>query len=396
MHSANMTTLAQSIHARLAAWRRFKGADEYYDLPLRSPYKKQINDPVRNRFGGGMGAYMDDFVGDVPGVSYINATEFSFSSDSTEFSYIGTMCPKTNTFLDFWRMVWHKQTRVVVNLTHVNDRVGSSPGDKRERYWPPFSNLPVDCGSSVSSSDSSKGDASRAPADWDIGVRTLSSKSSTNIEGLTMYEIELKNKTTGKLRRVSLLWYSQWEDFGDSRKIYDPNFQKNARNVLAVANEVEALQRVADGLNGGVEDSAASSRAGRGRSACRGARSWLVIHCSAGVGRTGTLITIIRAMRLLRHSKSIEDLSNMIDETIVHLRRSRLWMVKTDGEYATIFCTLMYRLQPSGDSRPEWNETSESDFGVSQESSLDGKRAHSMNNKDLDRYAGVGFKKSKS
>ena len=238
--------LAAALHGQLSTWRRFKGADEYYDLPLRSPYKPQVNDPAKNRFGGGMGAYADDFVADVPGVPYINASPFLFlggkhgmcggegGSLNREFSYIGTMCPKTNTYLDFWRMVWHKQTRVIVNLTHKNDRIGSSPGDKRERYWPPFSNPPV--AERVNGS-------SPVPApmeNWELDVHTVGSKVSSDVPGLTAYVIKLTEKASGRARTVSLLWYSRWEDFGDSRKIFDAEFQRNVETRLMRCNEAEA------------------------------------------------------------------------------------------------------------------------------------------------------------
>jgi protein tyrosine phosphatase len=414
--------LGAALHARLSGWRRYKGADEYYDLPLRSPYKPQVNDPARNRFGGGMGAYADDFVADVPGVPYINASPFSFSGGGgdggeDEFSYIGTMCPKTNTYLDFWRMVWHKRTRVVVNLTHKNDRIGSSPSDKRERYWPPFSNPPVAAPGAPR--------PAAATAGWDIDVRTLSSTPSSDIPGLTVYVIELREKASGTTRTVSLLWYSQWEDFGDSRKIYDADFQENARNVLALANEVEALQRGVDaseeseeeeeeeeeeevvsngvGGRGGSSDhssagsSGVASKDGARRSETEREMSWIVVHCSAGVGRTGTFITILRAMHRLQFMQGIKDLSLMIDDTITHLRRSRLWMVKTDGEYATIFCALWHRLQAYGFDRPAW-DTPGSGAGAAVaaapavDASLSGGLVRSAQGGDgVQNYRGVGF-----
>merc|ERR1712093_525919 len=105
--SKKVEGLRNALHQQLSYWKSTKGADEYYDLPLKEPWKQQVRDPELNRFGGAMGPYTDSFVSDVPGVQYINATEFYFD-DISEFKYIATMCPKVNTFEHFWKMVWHK------------------------------------------------------------------------------------------------------------------------------------------------------------------------------------------------------------------------------------------------------------------------------------------------
>ena len=125
--------------------------------------------------------------------------------------------------------------------------------------------------------------------------------------------------------------------------------------------------------------------------------SWIVVHCSAGVGRTGTFITILRAMHRLQFMQGIKDLSLMIDDTITHLRRSRLWMVKTDGEYATIFCALWHRLQAYGFDRPAW-DTPGSGAGAAVaaapavDASLSGGLVRSAQGGDgVQNYRGVGF-----
>ena len=281
--SLNMTsTLAEDLHTLLNKWKSDKGADEYYDLPLRSPYKAQVVSAEFNRFGGGMGAYLDSCVNDVPDVPYINATPFSFPEDTHEFQYIGTMCPKSNTISHFWQMVWFKQTRVVVNLTHENDRIGSERGDKRERYWPPYSCEP-------SATDLSQ---------WPLLVETVASSASDRIPGLYLYTIQLTNRTSGETRNVKLFWYALWEDFGDSSAIYDTSFRENALNVLLLANEVDIAQRStsldAPDTSGASSSATASTSTpsvatspstSTTTSTARTDDSWLIVHCSAGVGK---------------------------------------------------------------------------------------------------------------
>ena len=127
---------------------------------------------------------------------------------------------------------------------------------------------------------------------------------------------------------------------------------------------------------------------GAGRTGADRGRYWMIVHCSAGVGRTGTFISILRAMHRLRFMKGIQDLTHTINETITHLRRSRLWMVKTDGEYATIFCAMWHRLQAYGFDRPVWGEETENEKSSS-ESTLD---RLSQRNEDVKNYRGVGFR----
>jgi protein tyrosine phosphatase len=280
--------LVEPLHQLLTQWRSERGVDGYYDIPLRSPYKAQVVSTELNRFGGGMGAYTDAFVNDVPEVPYINATPFTFEDDLDEFKYIGTMCPKINTFDHFWRMVWHKNTRVVVNLTHTDDRIGSERGDKREKYWPPYSTAP-------SQQELDK---------WPLEVSTTASNIADSMPGLILYDITLTHKASGEVRVVKLYWYSSWEDFGDSSAIYDASFRQNAMNALMLANEVNAEQLSAAPS----ASSASSSSKAFATSATTNNHTthnntnntssstmsnsytkstndeWLIVHCSAGVG----------------------------------------------------------------------------------------------------------------
>ena len=131
-----------------------------------------------------------------------------------------------------------------------------------------------------------------------------------------------------------------------------------------------------------------------------------MVHCSAGVGRTGTFITILRALHRMPFMHCMNDLSLMIDETIVHLRRRRLWMVKTDGEYATIFCVLWHRLHTYGIDRPIWADSSNcisssSDGYLNTSSSRESTGAASLaaaskNHEDVNNYRGVGFTTTKA
>merc|ERR1719198_814309 len=75
---------------------------------------------------------------------------------------------------------------------------------------------------------------------------------------------------------------------------------------------------------------------------------WAVCHCSAGVGRTGTFVALIKLLRELelgQLSSQPETLDSLVASIIEAMRERRLWMVNTDTEFATLYATLMLRLR---------------------------------------------------
>jgi len=61
----------------------------------------------------------------------------------------------------------------------------------------------------------------------------------------------------------------------------------------------------------------------------------VIVHCSAGVGRTGTYITIVS---YLDHKKY--NVPFNIQSTILHLREQRMGMVQTIEQYTFIINTI--------------------------------------------------------
>jgi protein tyrosine phosphatase len=304
----------KQMNEKLREWEECQSAYEYFDIPYRSAFKKQVSHPVLNRFGGSMGPYEDCLMNDIPAVQYINATAYPsgyLPGKSKEYSFIATMCPKLETFEHFRLMVWDKNTKVVVNLVNRKDKVGSRPSDKQERYWPPYrpgTGVEAQC------------------QNWKILVETVDERESANVKGLWRSQVRLTlnggGQGGGEERTVIIFWYMDWVDFGKARQINKPGFNKNAANIVRLIQEVE---RASASL--GVD-----------------ARSPTVVHCSAGVGRTGTYITLSRVLHELESLRAgdanvrfVDKLQTFLFEVIQHLRIRRLWMVKSEFEYGTIF-----------------------------------------------------------
>lgn len=68
-----------------------------------------------------------------------------------------------------------------------------------------------------------------------------------------------------------------------------------------------------------------------------------VVHCSAGVGRTGTFIALDHLLRELKSGKLLEVTDDTVDtvfDTVNHLREQRMMMVYNDLQYQFIYDVL--------------------------------------------------------
>ena len=222
--------LCVTIQDKLQRWASLGEAPEYYNLKNRGPHKPTITHPL-NRFGGNMGPYADALL-PLTSVEYINASPIDNLGQGA-MPFVATMCPKRETFAHFWSMVWELESRVIINLTHERDRVGSGPSDKRERYWPPLDDLPE-----------------RHMSKWPVRPYTLGTESCEQVPSLLRYTIELRGPaeahdgSSGKPERprriVYLYWYSKWVDFPSSSSIGSRPFYANAWAVLHIGLHIAA------------------------------------------------------------------------------------------------------------------------------------------------------------
>uniref|UniRef100_A0A0K2UFV7 protein-tyrosine-phosphatase n=2 Tax=Lepeophtheirus salmonis TaxID=72036 RepID=A0A0K2UFV7_LEPSM len=66
----------------------------------------------------------------------------------------------------------------------------------------------------------------------------------------------------------------------------------------------------------------------------------IVVHCSAGVGRSGTFIALDRILQVIRHSDVVD-----IFGIVYEMRKERVWMVQTEQQYICIHQCLLTVLE---------------------------------------------------
>lgn len=219
---------------------------------------------------------------------YINASHITMPVAGDKVRYIAAQAPMQNTVRDWWRMIWEQGVQVIAMLTKLQE----GGKEKCFRYWPNF----------VSSNNTAEFGPFRI-----IGQFSNDSGSYTT-SGLTVRHIP-----SGEQRTVLHLQYNDWPDKGVPDDIH---------SFLTFLEEFQSVCRHADSLNEKEEPSPP------------------LIHCSAGVGRTGVLILADIMVNSLERNEEIN-----IPKMLENLRQQRMMMVQTVSQYIFVYRTLIHFLR---------------------------------------------------
>uniref|UniRef100_A0A8C2GAN2 Protein tyrosine phosphatase receptor type O n=1 Tax=Cyprinus carpio TaxID=7962 RepID=A0A8C2GAN2_CYPCA len=188
--------------------------------------------------------------------------------------FIATQGPLPETRNDFWKMVLQQKSHIIVMLTQCNERRRV----KCDHYWP-FTEEPVAYG--------------------EITVEMLSETDSP--------EWTVRNFRLGyadETQDVLHFNYTSWPDHG-------------VPTVNAIESILHFVQIVRQQVNR--------------------TKGPIVVHCSAGVGRTGTFIALDRLMQHIQEHEYVDVLGLVSD-----MRSHRLSMVQTEEQYVFIHqCVLL-------------------------------------------------------
>ncbi|XP_049916554.1 receptor-type tyrosine-protein phosphatase H-like isoform X2 [Epinephelus moara] len=209
---------------------------------------------------------------------YINASYMPGYNSNREF--IATQGPLPATVDDFWRMIWEQRVKGIVMVTNCteNGRI------KCERYWP----------------------ADSQPCPYGELLVTVSSEQQQ--PNWTLREFRLKQRNTSEERTVKHFHFTAWPDHG-------------------VPQGTEVLIQFRGLVRQHIE------------SAGTGAPT--VVHCSAGVGRTGTIIALDVLLQQLAKQRAVG-----IKGFVYKMRLSRPYMVQTESQYVFLHQCIMDSLEP--------------------------------------------------
>ncbi|XP_062587931.1 phosphatidylinositol phosphatase PTPRQ-like [Saccostrea cucullata] len=202
------------------------------------------------------------------GSDYINASYIPGLSSQRE--YIATQGPLPFTRDEFWRMIWEQNVTVVVMLTRLVERGRR----KCDIYWPGTTRETVHYGDLVVETESE----SIFP-DYILRVMSV--------------------KLGGSRKTVKQFCYLAWPDMG---------IPETSKSMLKFTKEVRSHLPLP--------------------SANRGP---LVVHCSAGVGPTGTFIAVDYLMQHVTSSDVVD-----IYHYVMKMRNNRPNMVQTEDQYIFI------------------------------------------------------------
>ena len=187
-------------------------------------------------------------------------------------SYIAAQGPMPHTVKEFWRMIWEKNIEHIVALTRVMEAMKK----KCEQYWPENEHETCTIGN------------------FDIKLKKIDRYTSYDIRILELQHSDYPKET----RVVIQFHFTVWPDHGV------PIFSSSLLTFINHTKEYHIPEK---------------------------SQSPILVHCSAGVGRTGTFIVLDY---FLEHMKENEKVN--VYKIVAQLRENRCFMVQTKDQYMFI------------------------------------------------------------
>ncbi|CAK6967161.1 tyrosine-protein phosphatase non-receptor type 2a [Scomber scombrus] len=201
---------------------------------------------------------------------YINASLVMV--EEAQRAYILSQGPLRNTCGHFWLMIWEQCSKAVIMLNRVIEK-GS---EKCAQYWPTTEELQMSF------------------TDTGFVVRLLSEEDQSYY---TIRVLELQNTKTGESREIYHFHYTTWPDFGV------PESPASFLNFLVKVRESGSL---------GSEHGPS------------------VVHCSAGIGRSGTLALVDTCLVLMDRRKNPSSVD--IQKVLLDMREYRMGLIQTPDQ----------------------------------------------------------------
>eukprot|EP00045_Choanoeca_perplexa_P017971 m.272999 g.272999 ORF g.272999 m.272999 type:complete len:1318 (+) comp17682_c0_seq4:176-4129(+) len=204
-------------------------------------------------------------------------------------SYIACQGPTPASAHDFWRMVWQQKSQVIVMVTNLEEKGRI----KCHKYWP-------DLSPSVSADDVR---ADELP-NLQFGVYTVYFKHQTITPLWTVRTFDLQREGEGRMS-ITQYHYTSWPDHGVPAEPTDLLHFREAVRTSPTSGP-------------------------------------LLVHCSAGVGRSGTFIATDHMLNLVQATEAAVIGAGVPDvfAVVKGLRNQRNMMVQTKEQYCFLYFAL--------------------------------------------------------
>ncbi|XP_056002946.1 receptor-type tyrosine-protein phosphatase epsilon-like isoform X1 [Ostrea edulis] len=189
-----------------------------------------------------------------------------------ENEYIASQGPKQNTLVDFWAMIWQDNVSQIVMLTNLKEGVKI----KCTQYWP---------------------EEMKARAFGQLVVKSVEEK---KYAFYVIRKLSVSHKELKKSRVVTQYHYTSWPDHGTPDPLCLVVFHDHVTRTKPNQNKAP-----------------------------------IVVHCSAGIGRTGTYIALDALYKAGKATCKVN-----IAEYVKTMRANRMNMVQTYEQYMTVFLAL--------------------------------------------------------
>uniref|UniRef100_K1R1S9 protein-tyrosine-phosphatase n=1 Tax=Magallana gigas TaxID=29159 RepID=K1R1S9_MAGGI len=251
------------------------------------------------------------------------------SSTDSENQYIASQGPKQNTLNDFWTMIWQENVSQIVMLTNLKEGVKI----KCTHYWP---------------------EETRARLYGNIVIKNVEEK---QYAFYIIRKLTVSHKEQNKSRIVTQYHYTTWPDHGTPDPLSLVVFHSHVMRTMTNRN-----------------------------------KSQILVHCSAGIGRTGTYIALDALYKAGKASGKIN-----VAEFVKIMRANRMNMVQTYEQYMTIFLALNEEFKAAVETRslPEFTERAQSLAGDRPANQTVIRKEFEKLMKTRPEYTGTDYKMSK-